>query len=89
MASAESIDSPLWTSRRALSRLHHGHLPEENKIKIKIINFYLNVFCSQNQKFFTSDNSLVPPESLTNIWNNHYHPIRLLCNGNVINFSSK
>ena len=42
----------------------------------------VNIFSHSNIKFFTSHNfvSLVTPEGLTNSWNNHYPPVRFLCN---------
>ena len=76
VASAKSINSWLWTPRRALSRLYNGHLPKKRN-------------SDHSFKFFTSRNlvSLVTPEGLTNTWNNHYSPVRFLCNGDAVQLS--
>ena len=73
-----------------------GHYPAYTMVtcqrkEIKTINLYFHAFYNQNIKFFTSHNlvSLVTPEGLTNTWNNHYPPVRFLCNGNVVHSSSK
>ena len=55
---------------------------KENKLRPFIYNFmrFTNIKFSQAITFV----SLLMPEGSTNCWNNHYPPVRFLCNGNVV-----
>ena len=66
-------------------------LAKEKKVRPLILYFHAFNKNIKNIKFFTSHNlvSLVTPEGLTNTWNNHYPPVRFLCNGNVVHSSGK
>ena len=69
-----------------------GHYPAYTMVTFqRNIYIYFHAFYNQNIKFFKDHNfvSLVTPEGLTNTWNNHYPPVRFLCNGNVVHSSSK
>lgn len=69
-----------------------GHYPAytmvtcQRKKSINTSTLCIHVFCNQNLNCLTSPNSvsMVTPEALTNARNNHRHPIRFLCNGNVV-----
>lgn len=75
--------------------LHHleGHYPTYTMVtcqrRNKFIHLYFHAFCNHNLKFFSSHNSISLATPLTNTWNNHSHPKRFLCNGNVLHYSSK